>query len=394
MEHKEDSSSDAPLQGLLVLDLSRVLTGPYAGMMLGDMGARVIKVERKETGDETRFWGPPFVGSGETETSTYFLSVNRNKESLALDFGDVDDFSSLLELIRRADILVENFRPGVMERLGLTPQRLQELNRRLIILSITGFGHDGPSAARSGYDQIVQGESGLMSMTGQDGDHPTKIGVPIADVMAAVFGVCGVLAALHRRDSTGKGDVVRTSLLAAAVASHTFQGTRWLMAGEVPTAVGNRHPTLVPYQAFQCQDGRWLQLAVGTDEMWHSCAALLGLDPGDGRFVTNRDRVAHREILMATIEGTLKQFPIDHWLRLFADKGIPAGEIKSLDAVYSDAQAIAQGLVLALEHPQLGTIRVPGSPIRFGDARSVGDRPPPLLDEHRDRILGILKESI
>lgn len=239
MEHKEDSSSDAPLQGLLVLDLSRVLTGPYAGMMLGDMGARVIKVERKETGDETRFWGPPFVGSGETETSTYFLSVNRNKESLALDFGDVDDFSSLLELIRRADILVENFRPGVMERLGLTPQRLQELNRRLIILSITGFGHDGPSAARSGYDQIVQGESGLMSMTGQDGDHPTKIGVPIADVMAAVFGVCGVLAALHRRDSTGKGDVVRTSLLAAAVASHTFQGTRWLMAGEVQ--IGRAH---------------------------------------------------------------------------------------------------------------------------------------------------------
>lgn len=370
-----------PLSDLLVVDISRVLTGPYAAMMLGDLGARVIKVERPGVGDETRHWGPPFVGYGAEETSTYFLSINRNKESITLDFKDDNDISTLKELIRRADVLIENFRAGVTTRLGLGTDVLRALNPRLVILSITGFGHDGPDAGRVGYDQIAQAETGIMSMTGPVESQPTKVGVPIADLMAGMFGAYGVLAALHRRERTGDGDVVRTSLAAAAIAAHSFQGTRWLMAGEVPLANGNAHPTLVPYQTLSCEDGL-IQIAVGNDHAWQRCAKALGMDPDDARYRTNADRVASRERLIAEIEATTQRRPVAEWLKVFADCGVPAGQVKTLEEVYADPQLLSQGAIKESRHDVLGVIRTPGQPLRFDDAELAADRPPPLLNEH------------
>ncbi len=228
-----------PLDGVIVVDLSRALAGPHAAMMLGDLGARVIKVESPGSGDDTRGWGPPFVGPDESRESTYFLSCNRKKESITLDLKSEDGRETLARLVRRSDVLVENFRPGVLDLLGFPVERLHELNPGLVVLSITGFGHDGPEGGRAGYDQIAQGEAGLMSLTGPGPDDPTRVGVPIGDLLAGMYGAYGVVAALHERTSTGRGRVVRTSLLAAIVGVHAFQGTRYTVAGEVPRAQGN-----------------------------------------------------------------------------------------------------------------------------------------------------------
>jgi crotonobetainyl-CoA:carnitine CoA-transferase CaiB-like acyl-CoA transferase len=236
------------LAGIVVVDLSRALAGPHATQMLGDLGARVIKVEAPGHGDDTRGWGPPFVG--EPRQSTYFLSTNRNKESIALDLKDDSeggDRDVLLKLVDKADVLVENFRTGVLDRLGLGIESLVERNPRLVVLSITGFGHDGPEGGRAGYDQIAQGEAGLMSLTGTGPDDPQRVGVPIADLLSGMYGAYGVLAALLQRERTGRGQVVRTSLLASVVGVHAFQGTRWTVAGEVGRAQGNHHPSIAPY---------------------------------------------------------------------------------------------------------------------------------------------------
>src|SRR6201991_2612677 len=238
----------APLDGLLVVDLSRALAGPHATMMLGDLGARVIKIETPHGGDDTRGWGPPFVGDPEHGVeSTYFLSANRNKESVALDLKSDEGRAALISLIRRADVLVENFRTGVLERLGFGVAQLHRLNPRLVVLSISGFGHDGPEGGRAGYDQIAQGEAGLMSLTGPSDREPTRVGVPIGDLLAGMYGAYGVVTALHERARTGRGRVVRTSLLAGIVGVHAFQGPRWTVAGEVPRPTGNHHPSICPY---------------------------------------------------------------------------------------------------------------------------------------------------
>src|ERR671910_3151363 len=237
-------------------------------MMLGDLGARVIKVESPD-GDESRGWGPPFIGPEDDPISTYFLSCNRNKESVTADLKSDDGRRLLTRLVRRADVLLENFRPGVLDRLGFSVDRLHELNPRLVILSITGFGHDGPEGGRAGYDQIAQGEGGLMSVTGEDG--PTKVGVPIADLLAGMYGAYGVLAAIHERERSGRGQVVRTSLLAGIVATHSYQGTRYLIGDEVPEPEGNRHPSIAPYRTYECSDGM-IQVAVGNEPIWRRFA--------------------------------------------------------------------------------------------------------------------------
>jgi crotonobetainyl-CoA:carnitine CoA-transferase CaiB-like acyl-CoA transferase len=374
-----------PLQDLLVVDLSRVLTGPYAAMMLGDQGARVIKVERPGVGDDTREWGPPFVGDGASRESTYFLSTNRNKESVVLDLKDPSDQDVLTELVRRADVLIENFRGGVLDKLGFGVERLHELNPRLIVLSITGFGPDGPEAHRAGYDQILQGEGGLMSFTGPGPGQPTKVGVPIADILAGMFGAFGVLAALHERAETGRGKVVRTSLLAAIVAIHAFQGTRWLVGGEVPEPSGNRHPTVSPYGAFHCSDGI-VQIAVGNDAIWRRFAPLLGLEADDERFATNGRRVENYDLLAGQIAERLARAPLAHWLAAFADHGIPAGEVKPLDRVYEWEQVRSQGLIVETEHAALGPIRLPGCPIRYDDGQRSEHDAPPTLGQHSESI--------
>src|SRR3954466_15553066 len=292
-----------PLDGVLVVDLTRALAGPHAAMMLGDLGARVIKVESPGSGDDTRGWGPPFVQpeSGDRE-STYFLSTNKNKESVTLDLKDDGDKAVLTDLLRRADVLLENFRPGTLARLGFGTHVLAELNPRRVTLSISWFGHDGPEGGRSGYDQIAQGEGGLMALTGEPDGEPMKVGVPIADLLAGMYGAYGVLAALHERATTGRGQVVRTSLLSSVVGVHAYQGTRWTVGGEVPRAIGNHHPSISPYGLFETADSP-VQVACGSEGLWRAFAPIVGLDAEDPRFATNSERVGRRAELVAAIEA-------------------------------------------------------------------------------------------
>ena len=374
-----------PLDGITVIDLSRALAGPHAGMMLGDLGARVIKVETPGTGDDTRGWGPPFVGPEDDPVSTYFLSCNRNKESIALDLKSEDGRSVLTRMVAHADVLLENFRPGVLDRLGFSVERLHELNPRLVVLSISGFGHDGPEGGRAGYDQIAQGVAGVMSRTGPDPDHPTRVGVPIGDLLAGMYGAYGVVAALHERNATGRGRVVRTSLLAAIVGVHAFQGTRYTVAGQVPHAQGNHHPSITPYGLFSCQDGM-LQIAVGSEGLWQKFASAFGLDPDAPGMASNAERVGNRDAVNEAINAVFADRTLAELLPELARAGVPAGEVRTLDRVYEWDQTRSQGLVIDVDHPVLGRIELPGPPLRFDDNAHAGGRtehlPPPALGEH------------
>jgi crotonobetainyl-CoA:carnitine CoA-transferase CaiB-like acyl-CoA transferase len=378
--------ADGPLSDLLVLDLTRALAGPHAAMMLGDLGARVIKVE-PPTGDDTRSWGPPFIGAAQERESTYFLSANRNKESLVLDLKVDADKDVLARLVERADVLMENYRVGVLDRLGFPVSRLHELNPGLVVLSITGFGHDGPEATRAGYDQIAQGEGGLMSITGTA--QPTKVGVPIADLVAGMNGAYGVLAALHERSRTGRGRVVRTSLLAGMVGVHAFQGTRWTVAGEVPGLAGDHHPSIAPYGMFTTATAP-VQIACGSEGLWRALCAAVGWDPAEPDFATNPLRVANRDALIARIDALFATAPAEHWLALLADAGVPAGKVRSMDDVYSWDQVLSQGLLIDVEHATQGRLQLPGSPLRFDDNAHSGGREthlaPPTLGQHDDSI--------
>ncbi len=390
-------TANGPLTDVLVVDLSRALAGPHATMMLGDLGARVIKVEVPGSGDDTRGWGPPFVGPADDRQSTYFLSANRNKESIALDLKSADDRELLLRLVDRADVLVENFRTGVLERLGLGIESLQERNPRLVVLSITGFGHDGPEGGRAGYDQIAQGEAGVMSLTGSGPDDPQRVGVPIADLLSGMYGAYGVVAALHERDRTGRGTVVRTSLLAAVVGVHAFQGTRWTVAGEVPRAQGNHHPSIAPYGLFHCRDGA-VQIALGSEGLWRRFCEGFGLDPEADGLATNEQRVAVRERVIEVVEAAFADWDAEPLLARLAEVGVPAGKVRTLDEVYSWDQALSQGLLLDVEHPTLGKVQLPGPPLRFFDndgaevSRS-DHAAPPLLDQHADDIRAWLDQE-
>ena len=371
------------LSDLVVVDLTRALAGPHAAMMLADLGARVIKVESPHGGDESRSWGPPFVGSEDEPVSTYFLSANRNKESVTADLKSEEGKAFLTRLVARADVLMENFRTGVLDRLGFPVERLHEINPRLVVLSITGFGHDGPEGGRAGYDQIAQGEAGLMSLTGPSADEPTRVGVPIGDLLSGMYGAYGVLAALHEREATGRGRVVRTSLLASVVGVHAFQGTRWTVAREVPHALGNHHPSIAPYGLFRTADAP-VQIACGNDTQWRALSGLLRID--DDRFVSNRSRVGHRDVLIAAIEAALASAPAETWLARLAELGIPAGKVRTLDGVYTWDQTLSQGLLVDVDHPTLGPVQLPGPPLRFDDNAYAGARethlPPPRLGEH------------
>ena len=371
------------LSDLVVVDLTRALAGPHAGMMLGDLGARVIKVETPGVGDEARTWGPPFVGPADQPESTYFMAANRNKESVTANLKSEEGREFLTRLVARADVLMENFRPGVLDRLGFPVERLHEINPGLVVLSITGFGHDGPEGDRAGYDQIAQGEAGLMSITGPSPDEPTRVGVPIGDLLAGMYGAFGILAALHERNSTGRGQVVRTSLLAAVVGVHAFQGTRWTVAHEVPRAMGNHHPSIAPYGLFHTADAP-IQIACGNENQWRVLSGMLGID--DERFASNGLRVAAREDLVAAMERALATDGAETWLGRLAEAGIPAGKVRTLDDVYAWEQTRSQGLLIEVDHPSVGRVQLPGPPLRFGDNPHAGARethlPPPRLGEH------------
>jgi crotonobetainyl-CoA:carnitine CoA-transferase CaiB-like acyl-CoA transferase len=396
MHSAPDASRLGPLDGLLVIDLSRALAGPHAGMILGDLGARVIKVETPGTGDDTRGWGPPFVTGDDPEAtreSTYFLSCNRNKESIALDLKSPDGRDTLTRLIRRADVLVENFRPGVLARLGFGTPRLAELNPTLVTLSISGFGHDGPEGGRAGYDQIAQGEAGLMSLTGSGPDDPQRVGVPIGDLLAGLYGVIGVLGALVERAATRRGQLVRTSLLASIVGVHAFQGTRWTVAGEVGHAQGNHHPSICPYGLFRCADGA-VQIAVGSEGLWKQFCATFDLDADRPDIASNADRVAHRTQVIDLVESAFAAHRAADLLSRLAEAGIPAGKVRTLDEVYQWDQTRSQHLLVDVEHQTLGAITIPGSPLRFFTATTDGEREttrtthqaPPVLNAHDQAV--------
>ena len=385
-----------PLAGVVVVDLSRALAGPHAAMMLGDLGARVIKVESPDGGDDARSWGPPFMSGDDGQRhSTYFLSCNRNKESIALDLKSDDGRSMLTALVRRGDVLVENFRPGVLARLGFSVATLHELNPRLVILSISGFGHDGPEGKRAGYDQIAQGEAGLMSLTGPSPEEPGRVGVPIGDLLAGMYGAYGVVAALHERASTGRGRVVRTSLLASIVGVHAFQGTRYTVAGEVPRATGGHHPSICPNGLFRSAEGH-VQIAVGNEGLWRRFAPAFDLDRPE--WATNSQRVGDRDAVIRAVDAAFAGWSSVELLATLDELGVPAGKVRDLAEVYTWEQTRSQGLLIDVEHAALGTITLPGPPLRFDDAGFAGGREvntaPPILDQHGAAIRAWLESGI
>ncbi|WP_249138674.1 CaiB/BaiF CoA transferase family protein [Phycicoccus avicenniae] len=372
-----------PLDGVVVVDLSRALAGPHATMVLADLGARVVKVE-PPGGDDTRGWGPPFAGPDDDPVSPYWLAANRNKESVVLDLRSDEGRRTLTRLVRHGDVLVENFRPGVLDRLGFDVATLRALSPRLVVLSISGFGHDGPEGGRAGYDQVAQGEGGLMSVTGSGPDDPQRVGVPVADLVAGLHGALGVAAALREREVTGRGRVVRTSLLAAAVGLHAFQGTAYTVTGQVPRARGNHHPTLAPYGLFRAADGP-VQVAIGSARLWDRFAAAFGLDAADPRLATNTDRVVHHAHLVEVVEAAFAAWTADALLDRLDELGVPAGRVRTMDEVYDWEQTRSQGLVVEVDHPVLGPTELPGPPLRFDeDGRGGRTRhePPPRLDAH------------
>jgi crotonobetainyl-CoA:carnitine CoA-transferase CaiB-like acyl-CoA transferase len=381
-----------PLAGVRVLDLSRALAGPYATLMLADAGAQIIKVEQPGEGDDTRGWGPPFTGEGDDRESVYFLAVNRTKRSVTLDLKDPADVADLRALIAEADVLVENFRPGVLTRLGLDVKDLMAAHPRLVVLSITGFGEGGPDGHRSGFDQIIQGEAGLMSITGTPEGPPLRHGLSITDILAGMFGAYGVVSALHERERSGSGQLVTTSLLAAAIAVHAHQGTRWTIAGEVPGRSGNHHGLLAPYGAFACSDG-WINIAVGSAGLWARFAPLVGMDPDDPEFRTNADRMRNRRQLVEVVEGAMATDTMDAWLARLDAAGVPAGRIRTMDEVYTWDHVIHHGLIDRVEHPVLGTLDLPGAPVAWSRSGRRAPEAPPTLGGDQ-ALLDVLRADV
>jgi formyl-CoA transferase len=380
----------------MVVDLTRALAGPHAAMMLGDLGADVVKVENPDGGDDTRGWGPPFVEpvDGDRE-STYFLCANRNKKSVTLDLKEVAGKAALGDLIGRADVLMENFRPGVLDRLGFSQPRLAEINPRLVVLSISGFGHDGPEAGRAGYDQIAQGEAGLMSVTGSGPTDVQRVGVPIADLLAGMYGAFGVLAALQERERTGRGQVVRASLLAAVVGVHAFQGTKWTVAGQVGEAAGNHHPSISPYGLFDTADGA-VQIAVGSEGLWKRFCEGFDLDPEIPGMATNPQRVANSKRVKEMVQDAFALYGTDELLAKLDRIGVPAGRIRTIREVYEWEQTQSQGLLIDVDHATLGSVTLPGPPLRFFDANGAEltrrrHTAPPVLGADNDLIAATLQ---
>ena len=382
MNHSPDAAG--PLQGVTVLDLSRVLSGPYCTMQLADMGARVIKIERPGAGDDTRAWGPPFA-EGE---SAYFLSINRNKESVTLNFKHPDGRRLLDRLIARADVLVENFRPGTLDDMGLGYADLSAKHPRLIYTSISGFGHTGPLRDRAGYDAVLQGEAGIMSLTGPADGSGYKVGVAIADLASGLFAAQGTLLALYARERTGRGQHVDVAMLDSVAALLTYQAGIYFVTGAPPKRTGNAHPTVAPYETFQAADGE-VVLAVGNDALWRKFCSVAGLDAhaADPRFATNRERVRNYDVLRLIVADVFLRRTRDEWLGLLNDAGIPAGPVRNLHEVLNDEQLLARDMVHTLQHSIAGPVSVLGVPIKLSETPGAVRVPPPALGEHTEKVL-------
>lgn len=385
-----------PLSGLRVLDMTRVVAGPYAGQILGDLGAEVVKIERLGEGDDCRRVGPPWIkdenGEDNTQESTYFQAVNRNKESIAVDFAKPEGAALIRELAGKTDILLENYRTGTLERYGLGYEALKKINPSLIYCSVTGFGQTGPYSNRSGYDYLVQAMSGLMSVTGHHdgvpGDGPMRVGVPIADICAGLYAAIGTLAAVNHRNATGEGQHVDVSLFDSQLSAMLNTFSSWFNSGVALGRTGNDHPSAAPYGVFEVDDG-YILIATFNDREFSRLANVLGFPEWaeDERYKTMGARVANREALRQLVTDALRGKGKAEWVEIMNAGTVSCGPINEMGDLERDAQVLARGLIVEQEHPTLGTVRSAASPMRFSESPVVYRKPPPLIGEHTSKVL-------
>lgn len=383
-----------PLAGLRVIDLTRALAGPFCTMMLGDLGADVIKIERPGHGDESRGWGPPFVGepygpyAGE---SAYFLAANRNKLSITINLKRTEGQEIVHRLAAQADALVENFRTGTLDEMGLGYEAMLAVNPSLVYCSISGYGRSGPYAERPGYDFVIQAEGGMMGITGPEEGPPYRVGVPIVDITAGMFAATAILAALRARDVSGRGQLVDLSLLDSQAALLTNVASNYLIGGEGPRRLGNAHPNITPYEAFRARD-RWFALAAANNRQWAALCQAIGQPElaTDPRFADNGARVAHRAELRVVLDEAFQARDADEWLALLRQAGLPCGPINTVPEVFDHPQAEAREMVLDVEHPTAGWLRFPGFPYKLSETPAALRLPPPRLGQHTEQVLADL----
>ena len=371
----------SPLAGVRILDLSRILAGPYATMMLADLGAEVIKIE-PPGGDDTRTWGPPF-GGGE---AAYFLAVNRGKKSVVLNLKTEAGKASLSRLIGESDALVENFRPGTLARLGFAPEDVQRRHPRLVWCSVSAYGQYGPLSSKPGYDAVMQGEAGWMGLTGPPEGPPTKLGASLADICAGMMASSGILAALFARERDGRGRRVDVALFDSVVATLCYQAQGYLLTGEEPVRSGNNHPSLTPYESFEAADGHVI-VAVGNDALWKRFCAVAAPELDRPEFERNPDRVRHRPELRGLLEEVFRSREVAEWEQVLDEAGIPVGRVRSVAEILNSPQLRARGMVVDREHPAIGSLRLVGSPIQFDGENHTAGLPPPLRGEHTEDVL-------
>lgn len=388
------SSSSPPLEGIRIVDISRALAGPYCTMILGDLGADVIKVERPESGDESRSWGPPFVGKpygpyrGE---STYFLATNRNKRSITVNLQTAEGQEIIRCLAAISDVLVENYRTGELDKFGLGYDEMHRLYPKLIYCSISGYGRSGPYAGRPGYDAIIQAEGGIMSLTGAVEGPPSRVGIPIIDIAAGMFAAIAILVALRAREQSGEGQHVDISLFDAHIALLTNAASNYLVGGEAPKRLGNAHPNIAPYEVFTAQDG-WFMMGAANEHQWQRLCEIIGRPDlqQDPRFATNSQRVVHRAALVEELNHAFAQRKVQEWLHDLGNAGLPCAPINTLPQVFAHPQTQARQMVLEIEHPTASTIRLTGFPYKLSATPPVLHRPPPLLGQHTEEVLTTL----
>jgi crotonobetainyl-CoA:carnitine CoA-transferase CaiB-like acyl-CoA transferase len=373
-----------PLAGFTIVDLTRVLSGPYCTMVLGDLGARVIKVEHPGKGDDTRHWGPPFLG----DESAYFLSVNRNKESVTIDFKPAEGRAVLERLLARADVLVENFRPGTLDRAGLGWEAVHQRHPRLVYASISGYGQTGPRREEAGYDAVMQAEGGLMSVTGDEDRPGYRLGVAITDMVAGLYCAQGITAALLARERSGVGQRVDIGMLDTTAALLTYQAGNFFATGKTPKRKGNRHATIAPYETFTTSDGE-IVIAVGNDEIWKRLCPAIGLPElaADPRFLTNKDRIAHYDTMQPILARAFATATAGEWVARLNAAGVPNGEVRDIGQMLNDPQLAARQMIETLMHPTVGATRVMGAPIKLSATPASVRTAPPVLGQHTDAVL-------